>query len=128
MEIKTHKMASSKLLGFPIHIENGVSAKVELTASKEMAVDEWGLIHGGFTFSLADYSAMLAINDPFVVLGSAEVKFHSPVVVGDIMRANAQVSKVEGRKHIVDVSVYVGEKQVFSGQMRCYVLSKHVCD
>lgn len=121
-------MASTRLLGSPIQIENGVRAKVELIASIEMAVDEWGLIHGGFTFGLADYSAMLAINDPFVVLGNANVKFHAPVVVGDVMIAIAQVEEVEGRKRVVDVSVYVGEKQVLSGQMRCYVLSKHVCD
>jgi acyl-coenzyme A thioesterase PaaI-like protein len=93
-----------------------------------MAVDRWGLIHGGFTFGLADYSAMLAVNDPYVVLESADVKFLAPVVVGNIMRAIAEVREVDGKKHIVDVNVYVGEKKVLSGQMKCYVLSKHVCE
>jgi acyl-coenzyme A thioesterase PaaI-like protein len=44
-----------------------------------MAADQRGLVHGGFTFGLADYAAMVAVNDPNVVLGAAEVRFLAPV-------------------------------------------------
>jgi acyl-coenzyme A thioesterase PaaI-like protein len=63
-----------------------------------MAADDRGLVHGGFVFGLADHAAMLAVNDPFVVLGSAEVRFLRPVVVGERLVAEARVGEVAGRK------------------------------
>ncbi len=66
MEIKTHTHARETLLGTPLRMVTGEAADVALTATSEMAVDEKGLIHGGFTFGLADYAAMLAVNHPFV--------------------------------------------------------------
>jgi acyl-coenzyme A thioesterase PaaI-like protein len=110
----------------PICIDDGRVAVVELVASPEMAVDELGLVHGGFTFGLADYAAMLAVNDPYVVLGSAEVKFTAPVKVGDRMRAKAEVGRVEGKRRDVHVEVYVGDRAVLRGEMTCFVLNNHV--
>jgi acyl-coenzyme A thioesterase PaaI-like protein len=48
-----------------------------------MAVDDRGLVHGGFVFGLADHAAMLAVNDPNVVLGAASTRFLKPVRVGE---------------------------------------------
>lgn len=126
MEIKTHKLANPNFLGKPIKIIEGVEATVELQASDEMAVDEYGLIHGGFTFGLADYAAMLAVNHSFVVLGAANIRFLAPVRVGEIMRAKALVSQVEGRKIIVSVDVNVNDKHVLKAEMVCFILEKHV--
>ena len=39
-------------------------AVAALTTDPEMAADDRGLVHGSFTFGLADYAAMLAVNDP----------------------------------------------------------------
>ena len=62
----------------PVEVVGGSKAIVELTATPEMEADASGLTHGGFTFGLADYAAMLAVNHPNVVLGSAQTKFTSP--------------------------------------------------
>jgi acyl-coenzyme A thioesterase PaaI-like protein len=97
MEVNTHEKADPRLLGLPVLIKKG-TALVELTATEEMAVDDRGLVHGGFTFGLADYAAMLAVNDPLVVLGSADVKFTEPVKVGESMLATGVVEAVEGRR------------------------------
>ena len=94
MEVNTHEKADPRLLGTPVLLEKG-TAVVELTATEEMAVDDRGLIHGGFTFGLADYAAMLAVNDPLVVLGSADVKFTAPVKVGESMVATGVVEAVD---------------------------------
>jgi acyl-coenzyme A thioesterase PaaI-like protein len=80
-KVKTHDKADPRLLGKLVILEKG-KAVVELTATVEMVVDDRGLVHGGFTFGLADYAAMLVINDPHVVLGSADVKFTAPVKAG----------------------------------------------
>ncbi|MFA4639955.1 thioesterase, FlK family [Pyrococcus kukulkanii] len=127
MEQRTHKLTSERLVGKPIKLEKDY-AEVELVTIDEMKVDERGLVHGGFTFGLADYAAMLAVNEPTVVLGKAEVRFTKPVKVGDRLLAKAKVVEDHGRKKIVEVKVYKGEEVVLEGKFHCYVLEKHVLD
>jgi len=127
MEIRTHMLANSGLLGEPVSLGEG-RAVVELKASGDMAVDDRGLVHGGFTFGVADYAAMLAVNDPLVVLGSAEVRFTAPVRVGETMRATARVGGLEGRRRDVSVAVEAGGRTVLEGAMTCFVLARHVLD
>jgi acyl-coenzyme A thioesterase PaaI-like protein len=126
IEVKTHRKGHAELLGKPVFIEDGRKSVVELVTTEIMVVDEYGLIHGGFAFSLADYSAMLAVNDPFVVLGSAEIKFTAPVKLGDVMRSEAIVVKTDGRRWEIKVEVKVGEITVLKGLMVCHVLQRHV--
>ena len=128
MDLKTHKRAFTRLLGKPVIIEDDRKAEVELEASEEMAVDEKGLIHGGFTFGLADYAAMLAVNHPHVVLGRSESRFLAPVRVGDVMRAIAKVEGREGGRREVEVGVTVEGRRVFEGAFTCYILDRHVLD
>ena len=63
----THLAIDRRLCGEPLEIAEG-SAIVVLVTLPEMAADDRGLVHGGFVFGLADYAAMLAVNDPLVVL------------------------------------------------------------
>ena len=128
MMSRTHLKSNPRYLGTPVLIEDGVRSVVELTAVEDMAVDERGLVHGGFTFGLADYAAMLAVNDPYVVLGSAEVRFTAPVKVGEKMRAEAKVEGVEGKRRDVSVEVDVDGRPVLRGRMTCFVLGRHVLD
>ena len=126
MNIKTHLLAHSPLLGTPVEVIDDTSATVKLVAIENMVVDEAGLVHGGFTFGLADYAAMLAVNDPLVVIGRAEIRFTSPVKRGDILIAEATVVEKFKRKRIVDVMVKVDKKIVLAGKLTCYILEKHV--
>jgi acyl-coenzyme A thioesterase PaaI-like protein len=128
MEVKTHARAVPRLLGTPVHVEDDREAEVRLEATEEMAVDEKGLVHGGFAFGLADLAAMLAVNHPNVVLGGSESHFLAPVRVGDVMTARAVVKSREGRRRKVEVEVAVKEKGVFKGVFTCYVLDRHVLE
>ena len=96
MEQRTHEQIARHLCGEPLELEPG-HARVALDTAPEMAADERGLVHGGFTFGLADYAAMLAVNEPTVVLASAQTKFIGPVVVGERMEAEATVDRTDGR-------------------------------
>ena len=128
MDIKTHLLAHQPLLGTPVEVIDGESARVKLVAIENMVVDDHGLVHGGFTFGLADYAAMLAVNDPNVVIGGANVRFTAPVERGDIIIAEARVVERNNRKRVVEVEVYVDGKPVLTGELTCYVLQKHVLD
>jgi acyl-coenzyme A thioesterase PaaI-like protein len=126
LEIRTHNKISGVLVGIPIEVVDGSKAIVELTTTPEMEADDSGLTHGGFTFGLADYAAMLAVNHPNVVLGSAQTKFLTPVETCDKMRAEAIVKNTDGIKSEVNVDVTVEGKKVFTGTFQCYSLEKHV--
>lgn len=128
MEQRTHLLTSKEFVGEPVKIEKGY-AEVKLKTREEMKVDEYGLVHGGFTFGLADYAAMLAVNEPTVVLGKAEVRFTKPVKVGDELVAKAKVIEDQGKKKLVSVEVFnQNEEKVLEGTFYCYVLEKHVLE
>lgn len=127
MERRTHDKMDPALTGTLVTLGEG-AAEVELTCLPSMAADERGLVHGGFTFGLADHAAMLAVNEPTVVLGAADTRFLAPTVVGDVVRASATVTETKGKKRIVDVTCRAGDKEVFSGRFTCFVPEHHVLD
>ena len=127
MQPATHTAIDTSLCGSPVSLAPG-RAVVRLTLAPAMAVDARGLVHGGFVFGLADYAAMLAVNDPNVVLGAAEVRFTAPVVVGETLMAEARLTETAGKKRLVAVIVRRGEDAVFTGTFTCFVPEKHVLD
>lgn len=127
MPAQTHLMIDRRLCGDPLELEPG-RAVVEMPTRPEMTVDDRGLVHGGFVFGLADHAAMLAVNDPNVVLGAAEVRFTAPVRLGDTVRASAEVASEKGRKRIVRATAEVEGREVFAGTFTCFVLEGHVLD
>lgn len=122
---KTHLSIDPDWVGRPLSISDGHASAV-LVARKEMAADAQGLVHGGFVFGLADYAAMLAVNDPNVVLGAAHVRFTAPVRVGETVQAFASVVSSSGRKREIELRATVGERVVLSGSLTAFVLDKHV--
>lgn len=127
MDIRTHHLIDPELCGHPSELQPGF-CRLSFTATRRMAADEKGLVHGGFIFGLADYAAMLAVNDPNVVLGAAEVKFLKPVCINDRLTAEARVGEVKGRKHLVDVTVTRNDEPLLEGQLTCFILDRHVLD
>jgi len=125
MQPLTHLGINPQLVGSPVVLTQG-RAEVRLETTQAMSADQYGLVHGGFTFGLADYAAMLAVNDPNVVLGAAEVKLLAPVRVGSEMIAVAEVREDKGKKRTVDCRVTVGGETVMEGSFTCFVLEKHI--
>jgi acyl-coenzyme A thioesterase PaaI-like protein len=126
-EPNTHPAIDRRLVGEPVEIGEGC-ATATLVTLPEMAADDRGLVHGGFVFGLADYAAMLAVNDPNVVLGGAEVRFAKPVRVGERLAASAVVEASDGRRSKVQVEVLREGETVMSGTFSCFTLDRHVFD
>jgi acyl-coenzyme A thioesterase PaaI-like protein len=127
MEPRTHEKIAQRLCGEPVELSPG-RARVVLETVPEMAADARGLVHGGFTFGLADYAAMLAVNEPTVVLASAQTKFLGPVVLGDRVDAEATVERTEGRKRWVKVVVRRAGAPVLEGEFLAVVPARHLLD
>jgi len=127
MQLNTHLNINTSLCGKVIKLENNY-AEVLLHTTQQMSTDEQGLVHGGFVFGAADYAAMSAVNDPYVVLGSSSLKFIAPVKVGDAVLCKAEVVSEKGKKKLVEVQAFVNEKLVFEGIFTTFVLDVHVLD
>lgn len=124
---RTHGRINHTLCGAPRSLGVG-TAEVELTLTEAMRVDDSGLTHGGFAFGLADHAAMLAVNEPTVVLADASMRFLAPTVVGDHLLARAQVTDGAGKRRTVKVDVLCGDKQVAEGTFSCAVPPRHVLE
>lgn len=127
LEQRTHEKISPALCGRPVELSSG-RARIVLQTTAEMAADTRGLVHGGFTFGLADYAAMLAVNERTVVLASAETKFLGPVVAGDRLDADASVVRADGRKRWVKVVVCHDGAPVLEGEFLAVVPDRHILD
>ena len=91
-----------------------------------MAADAEGLVHGGFIFGAADYAAMAAVNDPYVVLAKASSKFIAPVKVGENVILEAKITETNGNKSTIEVTATVEANTVFTGEFLTAVLKQHV--
>ena len=127
MDIRTHHSIDQELCGRPAELQPGF-CRVTFTAIDRMAADDRGLVHGGYVFGLADYAAMLAVNDPHVVLGAANIRFTAPVRVGETLTAEARVESVDGKRQNVAVGVNRDGQTVLEGSFTCFVLDRHVLD
>jgi len=125
IELKTHLKFNPKYGRLIELTENG--AKVILETTPDMAVDEEGLVHGGFTFGAADFCAMASVNEPYVVLVKAtNCEFMAPVKVGDAVEFVGEILMKEKRKVEVKVTGTLKEIKVFEGIFSCVVLDTHV--
>lgn len=124
VELKTHILIDRMFSGSLEELRVGY-AKVVLTTTKEMGVDEYNLVHGGFTFGAADFAAMAAVNEPNVVLAESVTKFLAPVEVGKIITFEANTSHNSTRTRDVKVIGMMGEIKVFEGDFKAVILDRH---
>jgi uncharacterized protein (TIGR00369 family) len=125
VEARTHLAIDQQWCGTPVALDEG-TAEVELLTVPAMAADAQGLVHGGFVFGLADHAAMLAVNDPLVVLARAEVDFLRPVRVGERLHASAAVTGGEGKRREVECTVRGPAGEVMRGRFACVIPRRHV--
>ena len=127
MDQRTHERIATHLCGKPVELAEG-RARVALEITGTWLLTRRGLAHGGFTFGLADYAAMLAVNEPTVVLAGATLKFLGPVVVGDRVEAEASVERSEGKKRWVKVVVQRAGQPMLEGEFLALVPDRHILD
>ncbi len=125
MTLNTHLKLNPEINGEVIELKQGY-AKVKQQTKEFMVADDMGLVHGGFAFCAADFTAMAAINDPFVVLGKSETKFIAPVKLGECVIFEGKVVSNDGAKSSVEVIGCVNEKEVFKGTFTTFTLEKHI--
>ncbi|MDE6886377.1 MAG: PaaI family thioesterase [Helicobacteraceae bacterium] len=83
-------------------------ASVKFIPTDKMITDDNMLVHYGFIFSSASFCAMAAINKPNSMIIYSEVKFFSPIEVGNeiTFKANALQSDLKKREVVVEGFLY----------------------
>lgn len=125
MKLNTHLKIDNGINGTVIELKQDY-AKVQLDTKDFMSADEQGLVHGGFAFCAADFAAMAAVNEPYVVLAKSETKFLAPVKAGETIIFEANTTAKDGIKSTVEVIGNVQDKAVFKGTFYTATLDKHV--
>ncbi|MFT7002875.1 MAG: acyl-coenzyme A thioesterase PaaI-like protein [Sulfurimonas sp.] len=123
--LNTHENINRDLCGEIIKHEVGY-VELRLTTNSMMVADDQGLIHGGFIFSAADFSAMAAVNEKNVVLVGSDCQFLSPVKFTDEVNFVARVRHKEGRKRNVYVEGHVLDIKVFQGEFKTVITERHI--
>ncbi len=123
--LKTHNKIRSSLCGTIITLDQGY-AKTTLRTTKEMVVDDLGLIHSGFIFGAADFAAVASVNEENVVIIGSRVKFLAPVKLNDLVTYIAEAKFEDSRKREIKVIAHINDIKIFEGIFHAVVLEQHI--
>jgi acyl-coenzyme A thioesterase PaaI-like protein len=124
-DLLTHKQIRSNLCGSITKLDTGYS-KTTLQTTKEMSLDDFGLVHSGFIFGGADYAAATAVNEPNVVIIGSRSKFLAPAKVDDLIEFVAKAKFEDSRKREIKVTGHINEIKVYEGTFQALVLEQHI--
>jgi acyl-coenzyme A thioesterase PaaI-like protein len=125
LTLHTHLTLNEKYSGKVEKLKDGF-AEVHLDVVSDMYADEQHLIHNGFIFSSASYTAAAAVNEKYGFVIGSVVNFLTPVRDEDQIVFKAKSRQKIGRKRVVDVIGRVGDVKVFVGEFSVIVMEKHI--
>jgi len=84
-----------------------------LETTSKMAFGKTKVIRGDIIFAQANSLAIATIDAKVALNGVANIKYKSPVFVGQKLVAKAEVTRIRGNKKFVFVRIYVKQQEVF---------------
>ncbi len=123
--LKTHYRVTGDLSGRVVELKPGF-AKVSLITTNEMTADDKKLVHSGFLISSAIFCAMASVNDPYVTPLNANVKFLSPVKVGDIVIFEAIEKIQKGKRREIIVTGMLNNIKILTVELVALVFEEHI--
>lgn len=116
-------LKSREIIGELVDLNLGEDAISLLEAVEEMALSNTGIIRGHFLFAQANSLAVSLIDSKIVVTGSANVRYHRPVKVGERLIAKAKLREQKKNRFLVEVETRVEDEKVFNGEFLVFSLS-----
>jgi acyl-CoA thioesterase len=106
---------SARALGIEVDIPAPGTAVATMTVRDDM-INGFDVIHGGFTFALADTAFAFACNgyDDHSIAASAQIDFLRPALVGDVLHATAREDYRGRRNGYYSVEVRNQRNQVIA--------------
>ncbi|HLV08625.1 MAG TPA: transcription factor FapR [Halanaerobiales bacterium] len=103
-----------EVIGKLIELELNKYARSVLETTVEMALQRSQIIRGHYLFAQANSLAVAVINASSVLTGTANLKFHKTVHIGDVIIAEATLVNTEGKKNYIKVNSYLKKEKIFS--------------
>lgn len=122
-DLKTYKKINKDLCGEIVELQKN-KAVVKFVPSEGMIVDDNMIIHYGFVFSSASFCAMAAVNKPNSMIIYSEVKFLSPLELGNEVTFKANALQSDLKKREVAVEGFLYNIKIFDAIFHIVVFDK----
>lgn len=122
-DIRIYKKISRDLCGEIVELAKN-SATVKFNPTPDMISDDNMIIHYGFVFNSASYCAMAAINEPNSIIIYSEVKFLSPLELGNEVTFKANAIHSDLKKREVSVEGFLYNIKIFDAIFHIVVFEK----
>lgn len=122
-EIRICKKISRSLCGEITQMAKN-SAVVKFNPTQEMIADDNMIIHYGFIFNSASFCALSAVNEPNSIIIYSEVKFLSPLELGNEVTFKATALHSDLKKREVSVEGFLYNIKIFDAIFHIVVFEK----
>lgn len=116
-------LKSKEIIGELIDLNLGKDGISMLEATEEMALSNTGVVRGHFIFAQANSLAVSLVDSEVALTGSATVRYHRPVRVGERLIAKAKVREIKKNRYVIDVETRIEDEKVFTGEFLAFALS-----
>lgn len=99
---------------------------VKFTPNEQMVGDENNLIHSGFVFNAANYTAMCLVNHPNSLTIGAEVQFLAPIELEQEMLFVGTIKHVNDRKYKILIKGTLLDIKIFEGIFHISIFDKEL--
>ena len=113
---KVKSVQSGEIIGELVDIKLNEYSSSVLEITEDMVLEKTKIVRGHHVFAQANSLAVATIDTSVAVTGSANVRYHKPVSVGERLVATATVIEQNNNKFIVEVNTKVNNQEVFNGE------------
>ncbi|MGM0501965.1 MAG: transcription factor FapR [Bacillota bacterium] len=114
---KVKSVQSGEIIGELVEIELNNHSSSVLETTSDMVLEKSKIVRGHHIFAQANSLAVATIDTAVAVTGSADVRYHKPVGVGERLVATADVVEEDNNnKFIVEVKTKVNNVEIFKGE------------
>lgn len=112
-QTKVKSIAKGEVVGELIDLELGKTGISIMSITPEMVFERTQVARGHYVFSQANSLALAVIDAPAAVTGVANIKYKTPIRIGEKLVAKAEVVKQRGNKYFVWVKTRNEMQEVF---------------
>ena len=123
---KVKSVQSGEIIGQLVEIKLNQQGSSILKPTEELLLEKSQVVRGHHIFAQANSLAVAIIDTDAALTGSADIKYHRPVKLGEKLLAMASVKKREENKFFVEVKTKVNQEIVFSGQFIIFAVENQL--
>ncbi len=123
---KVKSVQSGEIIGQLVELELNEEASSILKPTEELLLEKSQVVRGHHIFAQANSLAVAIIDTDVALTGSADIKYHRPVKLGEKLLALASVKKRKENKFFIEVETKVKEEIVFSGDFVIFSVEDEV--